>query len=115
MLIVNRAAAGIMAGHETDILEIHSQTNSFAESILSSARTIYAFEARDRLVREFDTYLTNAHHVGNRISPSFGTLLSAEYCIVYLGYGLAFWQGIQMFSGTSSQGLTRLSLQKLSM
>ncbi|KAI1045107.1 hypothetical protein LB505_011911 [Fusarium chuoi] len=97
-LIINGAAAGIMAGHETNILEIHSQANSFAENILSSARTIHAFEMRDRLVRKFNTYLTDAHHVGEKISPHFGTLLSAEYCIVYLGYGLAFWQGIRMFS-----------------
>ncbi|KLO94367.1 ABC transporter [Fusarium fujikuroi] len=69
-----------------------------AENILSSARTIHAFEMRDRLVRKFNTYLTDAHHVGIKISPHFGTLLSAEYCIVYLGYGLALWQGIRMFS-----------------
>ncbi|KAF5689905.1 ABC transporter [Fusarium circinatum] len=97
-LIINGAAAGIMAGHETTILEIHSQANSFAENILSNARTIHAFEMRGRLVSKFNTYLTDAHHVGNKISPLFGTLLSAEYCIVYLGYGLAFWQGIRMFS-----------------
>lgn len=97
-LIVNGAAAGIMAGHETNILEIQSEANSFAENILSSIRTIHAFEMRERLVRKYNTYLTNAHHVGNKISPHFGTLLSAEYCIVYLGYGLAFWQGIRMFA-----------------
>lgn len=97
-LIINGAAAGIMAGHETNILEIHSQANSFAENILSSARTIHAFEMRDRVVRKFNTYLTDAHHVGIKISPHFGTLLSAEYCIIYMGYGLAFWQGIRMFS-----------------
>ncbi|QGI67587.1 hypothetical protein CEK26_011538 [Fusarium fujikuroi] len=57
-----------------------------------------AFEMRDRLVRKFNTYLTDAHHVGIKISPHFGTLLSADYCIVYLGYGLALWQGIRMFS-----------------
>lgn len=97
-LIVNGAAAGIMAGHETKILEIQSQANSFAENILSNIRTIQAFEMRERLIRKYNEYLTNAHHVGDKISPHFGTLLSAEYCIVYLGYGLAFWQGIQMFS-----------------
>ncbi|KAM0318999.1 hypothetical protein ACHAPQ_010515 [Fusarium lateritium] len=97
-LIVNGAAAGIMAGHETNILEIHAQANSFAESILLNTRTIHAFEMRDRLVSKFNIFLTDAHHVGNKISPHFGTLLSAEYCIVYLGYGLAFWQGIRMFS-----------------
>ncbi|KAF4962808.1 hypothetical protein FSARC_9130 [Fusarium sarcochroum] len=97
-LLVNGAAAGIMSGHETEILEIHAKANSFAENVLLSARTIHAFEMRDRLVSKFNTYLTNAHHVGNKISPLFGTLLSAEYCIIYLGYGLAFWQGVLMFA-----------------
>lgn len=68
-LLVNGTAAGIMAGHETKILEIHAQANSFAEDILSSARTIHAFEMRDRLVSKFDDYLIDAHNVGNKISP----------------------------------------------
>ncbi|VUC31530.1 unnamed protein product [Clonostachys rosea] len=97
-LTVNGAAAGFMAGHETNILEIHAQANAFAEDILSSVRTIHAFEMRDRLLSKFDGYLIKAHHVGNKISPLFGLLLSSEYCIFYLGYGLAFWQGIRMLA-----------------
>lgn len=97
-LIVNGAAAGIMAGHETKMLETYAQANSFAEGVLLSARTISAFGMQQRLVQRFDTYLTAAHSVGKKISPLFGLLFSSEYCIIYLGYGLAFWQGVRMLA-----------------
>ncbi|KAH7275753.1 P-loop containing nucleoside triphosphate hydrolase protein [Fusarium solani] len=97
-LLVNGAAAGIMAGYETQILTIHAQANSFAEGILSSVRTIHAFGMRGPLVSKFDQYLADAHVVGKKISPLFGLLLSTEYCIIYLGYGLAFWQGVRMLA-----------------
>lgn len=91
------AVTGIIeAGLETKILEIHAQANSFAEGVLASARTVHAFEMRSRLVKKFDGYLTEAHQVGNKISPLFGILFSSEYCIIYLGFGLAFWQGVHM-------------------
>ncbi|KAF2010914.1 multidrug resistance protein [Aaosphaeria arxii CBS 175.79] len=97
-LIVNGAAAGMMAGYETRMLEIFAQSNSFAEGILSSARTISAFGMHQNLVGNFDSYLIDAHNVGKKISPLFGILFSSEYCIIYLGYGLAFWQGIRMLA-----------------
>lgn len=95
--IVVMAITGIIeAGLETKILEIYAQANSFAEGVLASARTVHAFEMRSRLVKKFDEYLTEAHQVGNKISPLFGILFSSEYCIIYLGFGLAFWQGVHM-------------------
>lgn len=97
-IIVMGVVATIEAGHETKMLEIFAQANSFAEGVLSSARTVHAFEMRARLVNKFDAFLNDAHNVGRKISPLFGALFSAEYTIIYLGFGLAFWQGIQMMS-----------------
>jgi ATP-binding cassette subfamily B (MDR/TAP) protein 1 len=97
-IIVMGVVAGIEAGHETKILEIYSQANSFAEGVIASVRTVHAFEMRARLVEKFDKYLDDAHQVGKKISPLFGLMFSVEYCIIYLGFGLAFWQGIKMFS-----------------
>lgn len=97
-MVVIGIVAGIEAGHETKILEIHAQANSFAEGIIASVRTIHAFEMRARLVDRFDKYLIEAHTVGEKISPLFGIMFSAEYTIIYLGFGLAFWQGIKMLS-----------------
>lgn len=82
------------AGYETRILEIQAQANSFAEGVLAGVKAVHAFQMRSSLVKKFDEYLTDAHKVGKKISPLFGLLFSAEYTIIYLGFGLAFWQGI---------------------
>jgi ATP-binding cassette subfamily B (MDR/TAP) protein 1 len=90
--------ATIEAGLETQILDLFGQANSFAEGVLASVRTVHAFEMRARLVAKFDEYLTKAHSIGDKISPLLGALFSIEYTIIYLGFGLAFWQGIQMLA-----------------
>lgn len=97
-IIVMGVVAGIEAGHETKILQVYTQANSFAEGVLASARTVHAFEMRSRLVNKFDQYLIEAHRVGSKISLLFGLLFSAEYTIIYLGFGLAFWQGVRMLA-----------------
>ncbi|KAH6691445.1 multidrug resistance protein [Plectosphaerella plurivora] len=97
-IIVMAAVSIVEAGLETKMLEVHAQGNAFAEIVLSSARTVHAFEMRARLVNRFDTYLTEAHRIGNKISPLFGVMFSAEYTIIYLGFGLAFWQGVGMMA-----------------
>lgn len=86
------------AGVETKIFDIHAQGNAFAEGILGSARTVHAFEMRSRLVSKFDEYLSKAHAYGRQLSPWFAALFSVEYTIMYLGFGLAFWQGIHLFA-----------------
>ncbi|KAF5021505.1 hypothetical protein F66182_6448 [Fusarium sp. NRRL 66182] len=97
-IVVMTVVATMEAVHEMKILEIHGQANSLAEGILSSVRTIHAFEMRARLVEKFDKHLEEAHAVGNKISILFGLMFSADYTIIYLGFGLAFWQGVHMLS-----------------
>ncbi|KAF4999995.1 hypothetical protein FGRMN_2076 [Fusarium graminum] len=97
-IIVMTVIATMEAVHEMKILEIHGQANSLAEGILASVRTVHAFEMRARLVDKFDKHLEEAHTVGKKISILFGLLFSADYTIIYLGFGLAFWQGVRMLS-----------------
>lgn len=86
------------AAIETRILDTHAQANAFAEGVLASAHTVHAFEMRSRLVARFDTFLEEAHCLGKKNSPLFGMLFSTEYAIIYLGFGLAFWQGVNMIA-----------------
>lgn len=86
------------AGYETKILEVHAQGNAFAEGVLASAQTVHAFGMRERLVAKFDEYLCQADRWGKKISPLLGLLFSAEYTIIYMGFGLAFWQGVRMLA-----------------
>ncbi|KAK4184955.1 Leptomycin B resistance protein pmd1 [Podospora australis] len=97
-IIIMGVVATIEAGYETKILAAYAQANSFAEGVLASARTVHAFGMRERLVARFDEYLVEAGRWGDKISPLLGVLFSAEYTIIYLGFGLAFWQGIHMLA-----------------
>lgn len=97
-IIVMAVIASIQVGYETKILDVYAQANSFAEGVLASARTVHAFEMRARLVAKFDEYLREAHRLGDKISPLLGGLFSAEYTIIYLGFGLAFWQGVRLLA-----------------
>ncbi|KAL3460931.1 P-loop containing nucleoside triphosphate hydrolase protein [Aspergillus heterothallicus] len=98
-LLVTGTVAAIEAGHESKILEIHAQANSFAEGVLAGVKAVQAFGMRASLVKKFDQHLNDAHKFGRKNSPLFAMLFSAEYTIIYLGFGLAFWQGINMLAG----------------
>lgn len=98
MLLVMGISSTIEASIETKVLKVQAQAGSFAESILSSARTIHAFGLRARLVEDLDKFLQESRRLGNKKSPLFGCLFSAEYCIIFAGYGLCFWQGIKMLA-----------------
>lgn len=97
-VIVMGVVGGFASVYETRILEIYAEANSFAEGVLASARAVQAFDMRKRLVAKFDKFLADAHEVGSKNSVIFGILFSAEYTIIYLGFGLAFWQGINMLA-----------------
>lgn len=90
--------AGIAAAYETKILATHAQASAFSEGVLASVRTVHAFEIRSRLIKKFDEYLAEAHRWGDKLSPLLGILYSTEYTIIYLGFALAFWQGINMLA-----------------
>lgn len=98
VIIVIGGVATLQAANETKILDIQAQGNSYVEGVLSSIRTVQAFEMRHRLVNRFDEFLTSAHKIGKKNGPLLGGLFSAEYTIIYLGFGLAFWQGIRMMA-----------------
>lgn len=97
-LLVIGTVSSIEASIETKVLQVQARAGSFCESILSSARTVHAFCLRARLVGEFEKFLQESRRLGNKKSPLFGFLFSAEYAIVFAGFGLCFWQGIKMLS-----------------
>jgi ATP-binding cassette subfamily B (MDR/TAP) protein 1 len=98
MLLSLGVVATIEAAIETKILKVQAQAGAFAESILSSTRTVHAFGLRDRLLRDFDKFLEVSKRLGDKKSPLFGSLFATEYTIIYAGFGLCFWQGIKMIS-----------------
>lgn len=96
LLIVVGGAAGLDAQIETDILKIHAQAASFAETTLTGLRTVHAFDLRERVVSQYDSFLQNSFHLGMKKNKIYGVLFGGEYFIVHAAMGLAFWQGIAM-------------------
>ncbi|KAB5583133.1 multidrug resistance protein [Coniochaeta sp. 2T2.1] len=97
-LLVMGWTASAEAGIETEVLKVHAQAGAFAESVLSSARTVHAFGLRTRLVKDFNVYMEQSRKLGNKKSLLFGLLFSGDYFIILAGIGLCFWQAIGMLA-----------------
>lgn len=97
IFLVTGMCIGIDATQEARIVRIYSQASNMAQETISSIRTVHAFWARAKMVKQYDDFLQQAHTEGNKKSPNYGVLFSVEYFCVYSGIALCFWQGFRMF------------------
>lgn len=74
-------------------LESYASGGTIAEEVLSSIRNATAFGTQDRLARQYDKHLAEAERWGFRQKALLGLAFGLMMMILYLGYGLAFWQG----------------------
>lgn len=72
--------------YEADIDRFYSQAAATAQEAIGSIRTVHAFWAREKMVSKYDDYLEKAHRIGNKKSPLYGIVFSAQYFCVYCGY-----------------------------
>lgn len=64
-----------------------------AEEVISSIRNAVAFGTQEKLARQYDKHLKEAEKWGLRLKISLGCMIGGMMCIIYLNYGLGFWQG----------------------
>ncbi|KAJ0118657.1 ABC transporter [Diaporthe amygdali] len=76
LIILMGIVASIEAKIETQMLDVYGKAGAYAESVLSTTRTVQAFGLRERLVARYATFVAHAR----------------------TGMGLAFCQGVKMFS-----------------
>ncbi|KAI3579593.1 ABC transporter type 1, transmembrane domain-containing protein [Fusarium oxysporum f. sp. albedinis] len=81
---------------EVDILKIHAEAESYAETTLAGVRTVHAFDRRGRVVSQYDSFLESSFRLDMKKNRIYGVLFGGEYFIVHAAMGLAFWQGIAM-------------------
>lgn len=84
--------------YEGQMFSIYNTSGSLAEEALSTIRTAHAFWAFPKLVARFEDILANARRVGNKKSFLYAVLFPVEWFSITVGYALAFWQGMQMYS-----------------
>jgi ATP-binding cassette, subfamily B (MDR/TAP), member 1 len=98
ILIVTSVCIAIDTKNETAILAVHSQMGLLAEEVFGNIRTAHAFWLHPLLTSKYDSLLAEAMKIGMKKSPNYAVLFSTEFFCVYCGYGLAFWQGIRMYT-----------------
>lgn len=74
-------------------LESYAEGGSIAEEVISSIRNAIAFGTQERLAKKYDAYLAKAEYYGFRVKSSMAVMVGGMMLILFLNYGLAFWQG----------------------
>lgn len=98
ILIVTTICAAICVRQENKIMEVNSQAGLLAEEVLATMKTVHAFSASSRLSAKYERFLQEAKRLGLTMSLNMGILYSAEFFCVFSGYGLAFWQGVRLYT-----------------
>ncbi|KAL8673835.1 MAG: hypothetical protein Q9168_001747 [Polycauliona sp. 1 TL-2023] len=74
-------------------LESYALGGSVAEEVISSIRNATAFSTQDKLARQYDKHLTEAEKWGLKLKRVLAVMIGGMFTIIYLNYGLSFWQG----------------------
>ncbi|PLB50306.1 putative ABC transporter [Aspergillus steynii IBT 23096] len=98
IVIVAIVSITIDIGFEIRIVRIHSQAAVLAQQVLSSVKTVHAFWAQEKLIKQYDQFLIDARKLSNKKSPNIGLANAVFYFSMYGGTALAFWQGFRMFA-----------------
>lgn len=74
-------------------LESYALGGSVAEEVISSIRNATAFSTQDKLARQYDLHLKEAEKWGLKLKVTLAIMIGAMMGVIYLNYGLSFWQG----------------------
>ncbi|KAF7542542.1 hypothetical protein G7Z17_g11483 [Cylindrodendrum hubeiense] len=74
-------------------LEAYAVGGSLADEVISSIRNAVAFGTQDRLAKQYDNHLRKAEYFGFRVKCTLSCMIAGMMLVLYLNYGLAFWQG----------------------
>ncbi|KAG6018886.1 hypothetical protein E4U41_003518, partial [Claviceps citrina] len=85
--------SSFMLKHNKNSLEAYAQGGSLADEVISSIRNAIAFGTQDRLAKQYDQHLRKAEYFGFRVKSSMAVMVAGMMLILFLNYGLAFWQG----------------------
>ncbi|KAH7136669.1 P-loop containing nucleoside triphosphate hydrolase protein [Dactylonectria estremocensis] len=97
-IIVTVICVAIDIGYEYAMFDIYSRSGSLAEEAFATIRTAHAFWAFPKLSKRFTSILNDAGKIGAKKSLVYAILFPTEFFCIFSGYGLAFWQGIRMYS-----------------
>lgn len=85
--------SSLMMKHNKKSIDAYAQGGSIAEEVISSVRNSVAFGTQNRLAKNYDKFLIQAEYYGFRVKGLMGVMIGGMMLILFLNYGLAFWQG----------------------
>ncbi|TGZ77818.1 abc transporter [Ascodesmis nigricans] len=91
--LVMATGSSFMIKFNKKSLNSYGEGGTVAEEVISSIRNATAFATQDKLAHQYDAYLAVAQKWGTKVKMSIGVMVAGMMGIVYLTYGLAFWQG----------------------
>lgn len=77
-------------------IDAYAPGTSLAEEVLTSVRTLAAFNGQEKLASKFEESLINTSHWAFRLKATIGCMIASMMCILYLEYGLSFWEGSRL-------------------
>ena len=83
---------------QTRILNLYSKAGTYAEETISSARTVIAFGAQEKMCKRYNENLLGARNEGIKKSLANGFGLGILFFFVYCSYALAFYYGYILLS-----------------
>ncbi|KAM3546105.1 hypothetical protein ARSEF1564_001004 [Beauveria bassiana] len=93
LVLVMGIGSSFMLKHNKASLESYAEGGTIAEEVFSSVRNAIAFGTQERLAKKYDKHLAQAEYFGFRVKSSMAIMLGGMMLVLFLTYGLAFWQG----------------------
>ncbi|CAG8972233.1 hypothetical protein HYALB_00001631 [Hymenoscyphus albidus] len=91
--VVMGSGSRFIVKYSKQSLESYALGGSIAEEVISSIRNAVAFGTQDKLARQYDRHLATAEKYGYKVKFALAIMVGGMFMLIYLNYGLAFWQG----------------------
>ena len=82
-----------MVKYNARALEATGEGGTVVEEVVSSIRNAVAFGTQDKLARQYGRHLAVAQRWGLKMRLTLTFMISIMFGIIFLNYGLGFWQG----------------------
>ncbi|EWC45624.1 hypothetical protein DRE_05185 [Drechslerella stenobrocha 248] len=90
-------AGKFMVKYNKKAIDAYGKGGAVAEEVFSSIRNAVAFGTQSKLADQYEGYLFVAEKWGKKHKSILAFMLGGLMAIIYLNYGLAFWQGSRFF------------------
>ncbi|NWJ02935.1 MDR1 protein, partial [Crypturellus undulatus] len=86
----------LLASLTTKELSAYAKAGAVAEEILTSVKTVVAFNGQKKAIEKYDINLESAKSVGVKKSITTNTSLGVSQFLIFGSYALAFWYGTKL-------------------